>query len=90
MELFAFRLIPQVPFEQLKKSNRKAQKFTEKELVSLQSAIADLGKGKLGNPTDTIKSLDALIERMSKLRRKVIRSISAFILVICILNYLRC
>ncbi|KAJ3363029.1 GID complex subunit containing RING finger motif [Allomyces javanicus] len=60
-----------VPYEQLKKANRKAQKFTEKELTNLASGVADLAKGKGSGAKDPVKALDAMIERMNKLKRKL-------------------
>ncbi|KNE57129.1 hypothetical protein AMAG_02880 [Allomyces macrogynus ATCC 38327] len=60
-----------VPYEQLKKANRKAQKFTEKELTNLASGVADLAKGKGSGAKDPVKALDSMIERMNKLKRKL-------------------
>ncbi|KAI9183190.1 GID complex subunit containing RING finger motif [Blastocladiella emersonii ATCC 22665] len=58
-----------LPFEQLRKANRKAQKHTEKEIGNVVTAISDLAKGK--GPADPLKALDTYADRLRKLRRKL-------------------
>ncbi|KAI9220803.1 CTLH/CRA C-terminal to lish motif domain-containing protein [Blastocladiella britannica] len=65
-----------VPFEQLKRCNKKQQKHIEKELGNLTTAVSDLAKGKGPGVADPLKHLDLLADRVKKLKKKVSHFIS--------------
>ncbi|KAL7752881.1 GID complex subunit containing RING finger motif [Sorochytrium milnesiophthora] len=71
----AYPRLTQVPFEQLKKASRTSQKYIEKEMTNLSKTIADLAKSSSSSSsssssTASVKTLDAMIERLGKLKRK--------------------
>lgn len=63
-----------MPFEQLRKSARTSQKYIEKELTTLSTNVADLASktsNGVADPAQAHKSLDAMLERLQKLKRKL-------------------
>jgi len=65
---------PQLPFEQLKRAARTSQKYIEKELTNLSTNVAELANKTTSGaiqPEDASRSLDAMLERLQKLKRKL-------------------
>ncbi|KAI9032313.1 CTLH/CRA C-terminal to lish motif domain-containing protein [Hyaloraphidium curvatum] len=63
-----------LPFEQLKRAARTSQKYIEKELTTLSNGVSDLAnKATHGavNSEDAYRTLDAMVERLQKLKRKL-------------------